>query len=351
MRLRLLTFTSIALAVLAGPTVLRALAACPPEYTFTFQVERPNGAPAKNVRLTVGVRGGSGSDRRPAVVDDTGNIMLCLDKDRSGEMVDLYVPENVKVMYPSRQRLPLSHDGSPIVVCEASRDCAVHSEAEIAALFQKLQAQTRSMTKTQKAEMLHELQDWIGQLSRETNANNEKLIKALYRKERQVKAASQASTLLRAFNNRARELLERFARHAERVLDSRSPRELDDMREAITAYNPIFNELNERADAYLKETNDYWSSEVSSELRSLIDEALEIHKQGIHSLNNTKLVIIDCIKKLPGPACPDIKAARTAVQMARKTTSEVTLPRLDRFDSRVTKWLSSLDDRLFDTDK
>jgi hypothetical protein len=352
MKLQRLMFAAIALFVCTGSKLPRALAACPPDRSFSFQVERPSGAPARNVRLIVEVGGASGTSRQDAVVNETGNVMFCLDKDSSGKMVDVYVPANLKVMYPSRQRLPLTREGSPsIVVCEASRDCAVHSEAEIAALLQKLQAQTRSMTKTQKAEILHELQDWIGQLSRETNANNEKLIRTLYQKERRIKAASQTSTLLRTFVNRARELLERFNRHAERVLQSHSQRELDDMSEAITAYNPIFNEMSERADAYLKETSDYWSSEASSDLRSLIDEALEIHKQGIHPLNGTKLVIIDCIKRRPGPACSNIEAARATVQAARKTTSGVTIPRLNRFDSRVTAWLSSLDDRLFDEHK
>jgi hypothetical protein len=248
--------------------------------------------------------------------------------------------------------LPLTSKGSPsIVVCEAGRDCSLRTETEVVGLLQKLQAQTRATTAEQKQATLHELQDWVRELSRETNANNEKLVTALYRKERQIKAASQASTLLRSFVNRARDVLDGFDRHAERVLDTRSQRELDEMSGYILAYNPIFNELREKADSYLKDTSDYWSAEVSSELRALIDEALEIHKQGIYPLNSTKLVIIDCIRKRPGPACPDREAARANVRAARKTAREVTLPRLEQFDKRATKWLDSLDDRLFESSK
>jgi len=267
-------------------------------------------------------------------------------------MVDIYVPGTLRVLYPPQRRLPLTSKGSPsIVVCDAGRDCSLRSEAEVVALVQKLQTQTRSQTAEEKQATFRELQEWIRELSRETNANNEKLVTALYRKERQVKAASQASTLLRTFANRARDVLDSFDRHAERVLDTHSQRELDEMSDYIVAYNPIFNEMREKADSYLKDTSDYWSAEVSSELRALIDEALELHKQGIYPLNSAKLVIIDCVKKRAGPACTDREAARTTVQAARKTAREVTAPRLERFDKRATKWLDSLDDRLFESSR
>jgi hypothetical protein len=352
MKLRPLTLAVIVIIELCGSRLARLLAACSPDSTFSFQVERPSGAPATNVRLTVEVSGASGASRLDAVVNEVGNVTFCIDKDSLGKMVDVYVPANLRVMFPSRQRVPLIRDGSPsIVVCEANRDCVLRSEAEITTFLQRLQTQTRTMSGPQMTAMFHELQESIARLSRDLNADNEKLIKALARKERQVKAATQAWTLLRTFSNRARELLERFDRHAERVLETRSQRELDDISNAITAYNPVFDELSERADAYVMETRDYWSSEVSNELRSLFDEALAIHKQGIYPLNRTKLVIIDCIKKRPGPACASIETAHAAVQAARKNMSEVTLPRLERFAGAAAKWRQPLDDQLFEANK
>jgi hypothetical protein len=348
MRPRLLTLTTIALAALAGPMVPRVIADCPPSTSpFTFQVERPSGAPARGMPLHVEAGGKAGIRTADGFVYDSGNVLVCIRNASSGEMVEVHVPlASFRVLYPLRGRLPLSSEGSPsIVVCEEGRDCNQLTTQEIASLIQKAQPRTQSMSAAEKQAFFREWADYARQLSRETNSDYAQLLTALLRKERQVAAASRTSLLLRRFVNQAREVLVRFDRHAERVLAHGDRRELEEMNKAYLAYNPVFDEMSERVDSYLKDTGDYWSAEVSAELRALIDEALEIHRQGIYTLNRTSMLIIDCLKKRP--ECPGPKASRAAVQAARTTVHEVTLPKLDRFEKRSTEWLNSLDDRLF----
>src|SRR5436190_18917786 len=182
------------------------------------------------------------------------------------------------------------------------------------------------MTANDRAAFFRDWAAYARQLSTEMNANNAQLLAALFRKERQGAAASSASVFLKQFVNRAREVLVRFDRHAEHVLvvRDRAARaiELEEMRTADAAYNPIFDELTEKSDAYLKDTSDYWSPEVSSQLRALFDEALQIHQDGIYPLNTTLMLINDCIRRLP--RCPGTDAALTAVQKAAKTVRDVT---------------------------
>jgi hypothetical protein len=285
----------------------------------------------------------SGTD----VVSDSGGVLICIRNARSGEMVEVSVAAaDFRILYPVNRHLPLSREGSPeIVVCEVRRDCNQLTTAEISALIQKAQPRTQSMTTAEKQAFFREWAEYARQLGRETNSDNAQLLTALLRKERQVAAASRASVLLRNFANQAREVLERFDRHAERLLAYGDRRESDEMTKAYLGYNPVFDELKQRADSYLRDAGDAWSPEVSAELRALIDEALAIHYQGIRTLNDTNALIIDCIKKRP--SCPGPEASRTAVHEACRAVREVTLPRLARFETRSKEWLDSLDDRLF----
>lgn len=352
MRLRLLALVPIALFVLVGSTLPRALAQCAPADTFTFQVERPNGAHASGLQIGVQAGGKAGVRRATSVVDDSGNISLCIRNASSGEMVEIHtVSADYRVLYPSRGRLPLSHEDSPsIVVCEARSDCTLNTTAEVIRLLHKAQPQVRPMTASEREAFFRDWVEYTRQVSQDTNANNAKLLTALVRKERQVAAASRAAILLKRFANRARELLVRFDRHAEQVLVQRDravrASELKEMNEAYVAYNPVFDELTEQSEAYLTETGDYWSPEVSVGLRALFDEALRIHHDGIYPLNTASTLINHCVRKLP--ECPGSDTARAAVQRATKSVREVTLPQLDRFEARSKGWLGALDDQLFD---
>jgi hypothetical protein len=349
--LRRLALVSIALVILAGPTRRHAMAQCALADTFTFQVERPNRTPAKGLDLAVEARGAP-RVRVVASVSVSGSLKICIPKASAGDVVDVYVgSEAYRVLYPSRGRVTLSREDSPsIVVCEAHKDCALMTAADISALIQKSQSQVRSMTASERAAFFRDWAAYARQLSTEMNANNAQLLAALFRKERQVAAASSASVFLKQFINRARELLVRFERHAEHVLVVRDrearAHELEEMKKAYLAYNPIFDELREKSDAYLKDTSDYWSPEVSGQLRALFDEALQIHQNGIYPLNTSSMLINDCIRQLP--RCPGPDAALKAVQEATKTVRDVTSPQLDRFEKRAKQWLGSLDDQLFD---
>jgi hypothetical protein len=342
---RLLTLVLVAL--IAGSAGSRAAAECAAQEAFTFQVERPSGAPAKGLQVHVEAGGRSGIRKATDVVSDSGSILLCIRDAASGEMVDVRVAHpSFRLLYPLRARLPLSREGSPsIVVCEVGKDCGLLDASEVTALIQKAQARAQSMNAAEKAAFFHDWAEYARQLSQETQSDNAQLLAALVRKERQIAASSRASVLLRQYINRARELLVRFDRHAERALSYPSKAQFQQMNEAFLAYNPVFDEMNDHADAYRKETSDYWSSEVSAELRALIDEAMAIHRQEIYPLNRTLTLITDCLGKRP--ACPGGDAALAAVQQAVRESRDATLPRLEAFDRKTTDWLESLNDRLF----
>ncbi|HEX3478057.1 MAG TPA: hypothetical protein VHT91_23710 [Kofleriaceae bacterium] len=351
MRFRIVALFTVALitaaqVAVAGPT-LPSATECASNDSFDFHVTRPDATPAKGLQLLVEAGGEKGVRHGADTVSASGSVSICLFNARSGEMVEVQVASaSFKILYPLRGHLPLSREGSPeIVVCEVGRDCNQLTTQQIAALIQKAQPRTQAMTAAEKQAFFREWADYARQLGRETNSDYAQLLGTLLRKERQVSAASRASVLLRRFVNQAREVLDRFDRHAERVLSHFDRRELDEMNKAYLAYNPVFDELSERADSYLKDAGDAWNPGVSAELRALIDEALEIHKQGIYTLNGMNTLINDCIGKRP--ECPGPEASRAAVQAARRTVIEVTLPRLDRFEKRSTQWLASLDERLF----
>jgi hypothetical protein len=345
-KVRLITLALVALGAAAGPAVPRAAAQCASGDTFTFQVERPNGAPAKGLQVQVEAGGKSGIRRATDVVSDSGSILLCIRGASSGEMVDVRVtPASFRLLYPMRARLPLSREGSPsIVVCEAGHDCGLLSAAEVTALIQKARPRAQAMSAEDKAAFFRDWAAYARQLSQETKSDNAELLAALVRKERQIAASSRASVLLRRYVNRARELVVRFERHAERALAYPSAAHVQQINQAAVAYNPVYDEMNVGTDAYRKETSDYWSPEVSAEFRALIDEALEIHTQGIYPLNRTLTLINDCISKQP--SCRR-DAARAAVERAVQNAAGVTLLRLERFDKKTTEWLDSLDGRLF----
>jgi hypothetical protein len=342
-----LRLTLVFVALVAGSAGSRAAAECAASDAFTFQVERPNGAPAKGLQLHVEAGGRSGIRRATDVVSDSGSILLCIRNAASGEMVDVRLAHpSFRLLYPLRARLPLSREGSPsIVVCEVGKDCGLLNAAEVSALIQKAQTRAQLMSPAEKAAFFHDWAEYARQLSQETNSDNAQLLAALVRKERQIAASSRASVVLRQYVNRARELLVRFDRHAERALSYPSKAQFKQMNEAFLAYNPVFDEMNDHTDAYRKDTSDYWSPEVSAELRALIDEAMEIHRRGIYPLNRTLTLITDCLGKRP--ACPGGDAALAAVQQAVRESRDVTLPRLDAFDRKATDWLESLNGRLF----
>jgi len=368
MRFRLLALTSVAVVAVAGPIAPRAFrplalapaagvavaqpspprpAACPATSTFTLHVERPNRTPAKGLQVVVKAGGRAGVRKATDVVSASGEIALCIRDATSGEMVEVTVaPESFLVLYPSHRQLALSSQGTPsVVVCETGRDCSQLSEADVVRIIQKALPQIRSMTANEKAAFFREWADYARQLSRDANADIAQLFTALVRKERQITAASQASNFLLAYVNKVREVVVRFERHAERALVNRDLKGFDDINKAIVAYNPIFDQLSEKTDGYLKETSDYWSTDVSAELRALFGEAREFHKQCIYPLNVTKELINACIRR--EPECPGMAAARRDVQKARSSLRNVTTPRLDRFEKRATDWLDSLDGRLF----
>jgi hypothetical protein len=351
MRLGDLAPAILAVAALARSAVAEpkppGAPACPDGERFTFKVERPDGTPARGLQLHIEAGGSSGVRSGTDVVSDSGGVLICIRNARSGEMVEVSVAAaDFRILYPVNRHLPLSREGSPeIVVCQVRRDCNQLTTAEISALIQKAQPRTQSMTTAEKQAFFREWAEYARQLGRETSSDNAQLLTALLRKERQVAAASRASVLLHNFANQAREVLERFDRHAERLLAYGDRRESDEMNKAYLDYNPVFDELKQRADSYLRDAGDAWSPEVSAELRALIDEALAIHYQGIHTLNDTHVLIIDCVKKRP--SCPGPEASRAAVRQACRTVREVTLPRLARFEARSKAWLDSLDERLF----
>jgi hypothetical protein len=325
----------------------RARAECAARDRFTFEVERPGGRPAKGLQLDVEAGGSRGVRRATDVVSDSGSALLCILDANSGEMVDVRVrPSSFRILYPPRARLALTREGSPsIVVCEAGRDCGLQNAEDVAALIQKARSQAKVMDAEQKAAFFREWLIYARQLSQETSAENEKLFSALVSKERQITASVRASKLLRRFGNRARELVVRFERHAERALAYPTPRPIQQINQASLVYNPVFDEISEHADAYRKETADYWNAEVSGQFQALVDEALEIHRQDIYTLNAVLTLINDCRHKQRG--CPGADRARARVKQAVRRAHTVTEPRLDRFEKRTRDWLKSLDDKLF----
>jgi hypothetical protein len=200
------------------------------------------------------------------------------------------------------------------------------------------------MTMEQTRAFLQALEAHTSELSREADVDNKEFLAALVHGERRVEASSDASELLKRFTNRSREILDRFVRHAPTALDHPSPKPFEMMNEARSAYNPVFDELSEQSDAYVKKTSDYWSSDVSAEFQSLIDRALAIHRQYIHSLNAELTLINDCVHRQPG--CPGKDAARAQVARAVEKTRGEAMPALDQFERDSKAWLQSLNERL-----
>jgi hypothetical protein len=312
---------------------------------FLLQVEHPDGRPARGLQVQVEAGGPAGVQVATSVVTDSGSLLIEL-KATSGAMVDVRVSEpGFKLLYPPRARLPLTCEGSPaVVVCRTGQDCQLSGTDQVSAMLGKAESRIRDMTNEQMRTFFEEWIAHTSEVSREANADNAELLAALVHGERRVEASSDASELLKRFTNRSREILDRFVRHAQAALDHPSHKPFEMMNEARSAYNPVFDELSEQSDAYVKKTSDYWSSDVSAEFQSLVERALAIHQQYIRSLNAELTLINDCVHRQPG--CPGKDAARAQVARAVEKTRGEAMPALDQFERDSKVWLQSLNERL-----
>jgi hypothetical protein len=312
---------------------------------FLLQVEHPDGSPARGLQVEVQAGGPAGVRIDTKVVSPSGSLLIQLTA-TSGTMVDVRVSQpGIKLLYPPRARLAITCEGSaPVVVCRSGQDCQLSGADQVSAMLAKAESRIRNMTSEQMMAFFEEWKAHASEVGRETQAPNAQLIEALVKRERRIEAASEASSLLKRFANRSREILDRFVRHAPKALDHPSPMPFEQMNEASKAYNPVFDELSEQADAYRKKTSDYWSSEVSAEFQALVDRALAIHQLYIRPLNTELTLINDCVRKQPG--CPGAAAARAQVTQAVEKTRAEAIPALDEFEKDTKDWLQTLNERL-----
>jgi hypothetical protein len=327
------------LAGQSGPT------GCADQDHFTFRVERARPGAVEGLEVQVE----AGGPRGVSLAVDTvkaGHVRVCIRGGAPGELVEVRLaPARGRVfqlLYPPGGRLPITHQASPtIVVCEVEKDCDLLTMEEAVRLIKRAKPTTVSLGAEDKESLFRQWRDHLKNQGMERG----ELVEALRRKERQVAAARAASELLSRFGTRAKEAVERFRRYGPDALDHPSAGPITQINDAIASYNPVFNEMNERADSYRKATADAWGKKRSTEFQALIDDALAIHTR-IYSLNELGQLITDC--RHGWKTCPDRKAARSRVlDGAGRIAVEVDAQLLS-FGQRRKAFLEDLNEELFE---
>jgi hypothetical protein len=327
-----------ALALVAAASVQ---AECADRDRFTFRVERVRPGPVEGIEVHVELGGGG-------LAADTvraGLVRVCIAGGAPGEFVDVRLGEGkraFRVLYPPNGRLPITHQGSPtIVVCEVKRDCDVLTMEEAGRLIQRAKPSATRLSAGDKEDLFRL---WRDSLEAQGMQSGE-LVEALRRKERQVAASRAASELLSRFATRALEIVDRFRRHAPDALDHPSVGPLTQINAAVAAYNPVYEEMSEKADSYRKATADSWGEARSVQFQALVDEALDVHSR-IYSLNELAGLITDC--RHDWTTCPDKAAARSRILDGVGRIAVEVESRLQRFQRRKTAFLETLNEELFE---
>lgn len=284
----------------------------PPQYVLRAELPGPPSVPAARVAVEINYCEAGCVQPRifPSVSNDSGRVVLQLPGACPGDMVSVIVKRPFGLLYPSSRRVPLSRDpdGAAIVVCEIGK-CSLTNEAA-EQLMKKILDQMKKLERPDGEALLGDLKRQIDEL----RVQNQQLVAFVEKKERQIAAARRASWLLSEYENRAKELSDRYARHARRVTaypgqpdvaaisgpvkaGSGASGPADQINAATGRYNEVFDELREKSDDYAKGMLGYWSNEASAEFQRLVKAALAIHQE-IHRFNSVKDAINDLNRKL-----------------------------------------------------
>lgn len=315
--------------------------ACAGGERFGFAVKELRDGEVDGLEVRVDTVGASGVDTVRG-----GRIRVCLVGGKAGDSAEISLPARTRafhVLFPLGP-IPLGRGWSPtIVVCRVKRDCPLLTLEEARRLVQQAKPAVVQATLTAREKEAF-FAGWKKRLE-EQGMRNGPLVEELRRKERQVAAARAASELLSRFTNRAREIVDRFRRYAPDALDHPSSGPFLQINSAIAAYNPVYDDLNEKADSYRKATADSWGRVRSGEFQRLVGEALRIHGR-IYELNELGTLITDC--RHGWKTCRDRPAARARIlDGAGRIAGEVDAD-LNVFASKQNAFLERLDEQLFD---
>ncbi len=329
------------LPVVALAAAASAQTECADRDRFTFRVERARPGAVEGIEVHVELgRGGVAAD-----IVRAGLVRVCIAGGAPGEFVDVRLGEGrwaFRVLYPPNGRLPITHQGSPtIVVCEVKRDCDLLTMDEAARLIKRAKPSATRLSAEDKEDLFRLWRDSL----RAQGMQSGELIEALRKKERQVSASRAASELLSRFATRAVEIVDRFHRHAPDALDHPSAGPITQINAAIAAYNPVYEEMSEKADSYRKATADAWGGVRSVQFQALVDESLDIHSR-IYSLNELARLITDC--RHGWTTCSDRAAARTRILDGVGRIAVEVESRLQLFQRRKTAFLETLNEELFE---
>jgi len=319
--------------------------ACADSDRFTFRVERARTGAVDGLEVQVEAGGPSGL-RLSADSVRGGLIRVCIVGAAPGEMVDVRLnangPRAFRLLYPPGGRVTITHQGSPsIVVCEVHGDCELLTLDEATRLIGRAKPVAAKLSSEEKESLFRA---WLEKLE-EQGMQSGRLVEALQRKERQIGASRAASELLSKFSLRAREVFDRFRRHAHEAIDYPSPGPSAQINEAVARYNPVFDEMKEKGDSYRKATADYWGASRSAEFQRLLQDALAIHAE-IYTLNDLATLINDCRNGMR--SCADRAAARTRVLDGVDRVGGDVDARLGRFDRSTGSFLEAMNEALFE---